>query len=413
MELNLALQAPTLESAAARLLAAAKALAAAQDLPGLMEVVRHAARDLTDADGVTFVLREGDLVHYADEDAISPLWKGQRFPATACISGWAMIHRQTVVIEDIYADDRIPHGAYRPTFVKSLAMVPVRPEDPVAAIGSYWARRHRATQREVELVESLAGLTSVALANVALVAELRHAVKAREDFLEAAAHELRTPMTPIVLQAGAALRALDRENVAAAREAIARVQRGLDRAVALANELIDISSELPEEPLALQRKPVELTALVRDVVDRYRAEHGPRLGLSVDGPVTGRWDHRRIAQVVENLVANALKFGGEREIEVRVEQGGDVARLVVADHGIGIAPEDQARIFERFERAASLRHFGGLGLGLWLVRRCVEAHGGTVEVASSLGQGSTFTVSLPLAESAGAAESAVAIATQA
>ena len=165
MSLNVALQAPTLESAAARLLVAARALAAARDLPGLMDVVRHAARDLTGADGVTFVLREGDLVHYADEDAISPLWKGQRFPASACISGWAMIHRQKVVIEDVYADDRIPHGAYRPTFVKSLAIVPVRPDDPVAAIGTYWARRHRATEREIELVEALAGLTSVALAH--------------------------------------------------------------------------------------------------------------------------------------------------------------------------------------------------------------------------------------------------------
>src|SRR5688572_48907 len=97
-----------------------------RDLPAIMAIVRQAARDLTGADGATFVLREGEYCYYAEENAISPLWKGQRFPLKMCISGWVMMNAQPAVIEDIYVDDRIPHNAYKPTFVKSLAMVPIR-----------------------------------------------------------------------------------------------------------------------------------------------------------------------------------------------------------------------------------------------------------------------------------------------
>jgi hypothetical protein len=140
--------------------------------------VRDSARRLIGADGVTFVLRDGDNVRYVDEDAISPLWKGQSFPAETCISGWAIANRQTVTIEDIYADDRIPHAAYRPTFVRSLAMVPVRPEDPVAAIGAYWSTRVVPPPKAVAMLERIANGAAIALTNVALYAELR---AARED----------------------------------------------------------------------------------------------------------------------------------------------------------------------------------------------------------------------------------------
>ncbi len=131
-----------------RLVSAVQELSLARDLETVMRIVRKVARELCGADGATFVLRDGDKCFYADEDAIAPLWKGKRFPLEACISGWAMMHREAVTIEDIYADARIPHDAYRPTFVKSLAMVPIRVADPLGAIGAYWARQHRATARE-------------------------------------------------------------------------------------------------------------------------------------------------------------------------------------------------------------------------------------------------------------------------
>ena len=128
----------------AALLEVVQELAYLRELDDVMAFVRRAARSLTGADGVTFVLREGEQVHYADEDAIGPLWKGRRFALEACISGWAILNRQPAIIEDVFLDARIPHDVYRETFVKSLAMVPLRRAEPIGAIGAYWARPWRA-----------------------------------------------------------------------------------------------------------------------------------------------------------------------------------------------------------------------------------------------------------------------------
>ncbi len=147
-------------------------LSMARGVDEIMAIVRRGARRLVNADGVSFVLRDGDKCFYADEDAISPLWKGQRFPMSSCISGWSMAHREPVAIEDIYADDRIPHAAYRPTFVRSLIVVPVREEDPVGAIGAYWARRRKPQEVEIRTLQRIAHCAAVAMTNVALVNSL-------------------------------------------------------------------------------------------------------------------------------------------------------------------------------------------------------------------------------------------------
>lgn len=138
-------------------------LSSARRLPQVTAVVRQYARTLSSADGVTFVLREGDSCYYADESAIAPLWKGKRFPLTSCISGWVMANRRAVVIQDVFADPRVPHAYYRPTFVKSMAMVPVRYPDPIAAIGAYWATPHSATDHELGVLTVLADASALAL----------------------------------------------------------------------------------------------------------------------------------------------------------------------------------------------------------------------------------------------------------
>lgn len=160
------------QSTNVQLAAVIQEIAKARDLPALMDIVKHAACNLIDADGVTFVLRENDRCYYVDELAVSPLWKGERFPMSACISGWAMMHRQSVVIEDIYADDRIPHDVYAKTFVKSLAMAPIRRHAPVGALGIYWGSHHRASPEEMKLLQTLADSTAAALENAALSTEL-------------------------------------------------------------------------------------------------------------------------------------------------------------------------------------------------------------------------------------------------
>jgi GAF domain-containing protein len=138
-------------------------LMAARSQDEIIAIVRGTARNVISADGVTFVLREYSHCHYVEEDAIAPLWKGQRFPMTSCISGWAMMNARTAVIPDIFADDRIPHDVYRKTFVRSLVMAPAGFDTPVAAIGAYWRDKPVINAREVAVVETIAGMVGDAM----------------------------------------------------------------------------------------------------------------------------------------------------------------------------------------------------------------------------------------------------------
>ncbi|MET0897738.1 MAG: sensor domain-containing diguanylate cyclase [Mycobacterium sp.] len=174
-----------------RLLQAVQELSLARTLDDIQRIVRTAARELTGCDGATFVLRDNGKCYYADEDAIAPLWKGSRFPMEICISGWAMLNREAAVIPDIYLDSRIPHAAYRPTFVKSLVMVPIRKLDPVGAIGNYWSYERQPTEQEVSLLQALANATSIAMENVQILGELEQRVLDRTVELENANEEIR------------------------------------------------------------------------------------------------------------------------------------------------------------------------------------------------------------------------------
>lgn len=165
-------------------------LSFARDLPTVQAVVRHAARALTGADGASFVLREKGMCYYADEDAIGPLWKGKRFPMESCISGWVMLNRQPSVVPDIATDPRIPLEAYRSTFVKSLVMVPIRSQDPIGAIGNYWATEHEATDDQVRTLQALADTTAVAMENVRFCTRMEELVVERTRELEEAKRKI-------------------------------------------------------------------------------------------------------------------------------------------------------------------------------------------------------------------------------
>lgn len=149
-----------------RLLHVVQELSAARNLDTVMDIVRHSVRDLTGSDGATFVLRENDFCYYAEEDAISPLWKGNRFPLETCISGWVMLNRKPAIIEDIYVDSRIPLDAYKRTFVKSLATVPIKTNNPIGAIGCYWSERHIATPEQIKVLQVLADTAAIAMENI-------------------------------------------------------------------------------------------------------------------------------------------------------------------------------------------------------------------------------------------------------
>jgi signal transduction histidine kinase len=374
---------------------ALRAIAAARDLATVMAAVRRAARRLVAADGATFVLREGAMVHYADEDAIAPLWKGRRFPAHACISGWAMLHRQSVAIEDIYGDARIPHDAYRPTFVRSLAMVPIRRQDPLGAIGVYWARRSLATEPQLAALEAIADAAAVAVANVDLLARMDRAIRLRDEFIALAAHELNTPLTAVRLRAEALERAARRGGELAPE--LERLHGTLDRLTDVVGGLLAFS-RASRDGIAVSRSTADLAALAAEAVAAVRARAdatGTELRVCGASGVMGEWDGERLRQAIGHLVENAVKFGRGRPVEVRVQEGVGEAQVVVRDRGPGVPADARERIFEKFKRAASADHVGGLGLGLWMARGIAEAHGGTVAVDGAPAEGATFVLTVP------------------
>ncbi len=231
--------------------------------------------------------------------------------------------------------------------------------------------------------------------------ELQRAVMHRDDFLSVASHELRTPLTSLKLEVANLGRLAQRNQgvVPANRlgEKLGKIEGQAERLHRLINELLDVS-RIASGRLELEIDDVDLAQLAHDVGARFQDEAtraGSTLIVDASSPVVGRWDHGRIEQVITNMVTNALKYGQGKPVQILVEATESHARIAVRDQGVGIAPDDQQRIFDRFERASSTRSFGGIGLGLWIVREIVRALEGEVRVESALGSGATFIVELP------------------
>jgi signal transduction histidine kinase len=391
-----------------RLLAVAvQELAAARGLPDVTEVVRRTARWLVGADGVTFVLRDGDQCHYVEEDAIGPLWKGMRFPLEECISGWVILHGEAAVIEDIYADPRIPHDAYRSTFVQSLAMVPIRREEPIGAIGAYWAERRRPTDDEVAILQALADATSRAVESVRLYEELERRVQERTAELNASNKELESFSYSVSHDLRAPLRAIDGFSRAVdedygerlddeGRRLLGIIRSSTRQMGQLIDDLLDFSRAGRHE---LRRGPADMTALARLAFEGLagaQPDPGVTFHLAPLEDATG--DPSLLKQVWVNLMSNALKFSAGRTPSV-IEVGGrrDGAQLVywVRDNGVGFDDRYAHKLFGVFQRLHAAGEFPGTGVGLAIVKRIVTRHGGAVWAESRLEKGATFFFSLP------------------
>lgn len=254
---------------------------------------------------------------------------------------------------------------------------------------------------DVAFARRLAHHASLAIDNARLYLEARQAVAARDDFLSIASHELKTPVATLQLLVQNLQRRLQADpssvSPAAASDRLAAIDKQVIRLTKLINDLLDLS-RITDGRIELDREPADLATIVRDVVARHEEEaRRARCTVAVDvqSPAQGVWDRFRVDQVVENLLSNAIKYGAGGRIGVRVDGDEKAARLTVSDEGIGIPPEAQARIFQRFERAVSNSDYSGFGLGLWIVGQIVAAHSGEVRVESEPGRGSTFHVGLP------------------
>lgn len=232
-----------------------------------------------------------------------------------------------------------------------------------------------------------------------LFATTQQALAAREEFLWVASHELRTPITIVSLQLHQLRRSIHRgdhaDRLTASTEA---ALLKIDQLSALVQRLLD-ATQL-DSGLRLDLAWVDLAEIAHLVVERvFTQTDAAGIEITVEVPeIHGRWDAMRLEQVMVNLLSNSLKYGLRKPVSISARVDVDVVHIEIRDHGIGLTPSETDRIFGKFERAVSIAHYGGLGLGLYISRQIVEAHGGWIEVESTLGRGSTFRVTLPLGE---------------
>lgn len=389
------------------LIGAIKSLSLARSVEQVMAIVRRTARALAHADGATFVLREGDQCHYADEDAIGPLWKGSRFPMSSCISGWAMHHGLPAVVPDIRADARIPLEAYEPTFVRSLVMVPIRSSAPIGAIGTYFARPHTADARTVELLQALADTTSVALENVQVFGTLEQRVHDRTEALLRANEELQAFSYSVSHDLHAPLRAaegfatlldetqrgrLDEEGrhfVGLIRSSVTRMRNSID-------ELLRLSRISRTE---LRMQAVDLGRMAREILaELQEAEPHRVVEIEVAAGMLARGDPGLLLVALENLLRNAWKYSARRAV-AHIGVGmttmpGDVPVYWVRDDGVGFDMAAAGELFQPFRRLHAEREFQGMGIGLAIVQRVIARHGGSVWAESAPGRGAIFRFTL-------------------
>jgi len=259
------------------------------------------------------------------------------------------------------------------------------------------------TKTEEELAMGLAAQAAIAIDNAKLFQKTQEAIRVRDEFLSIASHELKTPLTPLKLQiqnlkrfvASGTLSSLSPEKLKKIAETS---DRQIDRISTLIDDLLDVT-RITAGKFGLNREEVDLVEIIREALDRY----GPQLataecGIELSAPdkAYGHWDKLRVEQVVINLLTNAIKYAPKTLIQISVTLEEGKAVFTVKDQGVGISEEDQKRVFDRFERVKSVNNIGGLGLGLFITRQIVEAHGGKIDLESTVGRGSSFIVVLPL-----------------
>lgn len=403
-------------AAAARLLVAARDLATVRDVATIAGITCAAARELTAADGTTFVLREGDRCVCVDERGLAPLWKGRAFPLASSVSGWVMTNAEAAVIPDVFGDRRVPLEVCSATPVRSVVVVPLGTTEPIATLGAYWISPHQPSDDEVAVLKMLAASAALALDNARLYQDLHRAVqserdarlaaeaarRAKDELLTLVAHELRQALHASL----AAVRVLAQVHASSATSSTLAgtnaphevVHRQLEQMSRLVDDLVDAAGVVYGH-VDLSLEAVHVSSLIQQVTDAMQPIMNERkLQFTVVPPVRPVWiraDAGRIQQVLMNVLMNAAQYtdsGGVVQMTVHCSEG--FVTTTVRDNGRGIEPALLPHIFELFTRGASDR--AGVGVGLSVARRLVELHQGRLEVRSAgPGLGSEFIIVLP------------------
>ncbi|MBN2046515.1 MAG: PAS domain S-box protein [Anaerolineaceae bacterium] len=389
------------------LIAAIQEISNASNLDQIMATVRGYSRKLVGSDGSTFVLLEGDSCYYADEESISPLWKGQRFPVSECISGWVMKNHKPAVIEDIYQDSRIPIDSYRKTFVKSLVMVPIRANDPIGAIGNYWREQTQPTEMDLQLMQTLADAAASAMENVRLLEDLEQRVAERtheleisnrelESFAYSVSHDLRAPLRAIdgfsrILQEEYADR-LDQEG----KRLFDIIRNNTSKMDHLITDLLSLSRVSRS---ALNYTMIDMESMVRSILDEnIHPEILQSFSIHLTDLPNVPGDSTLIQQVWVNLISNAIKYTlpkDVREISITGFENDRVCTYTIRDNGVGFDMNYTDKLFELFSRLHKQSDFDGTGVGLAIVQRIVHRHGGQVWAEGEEGKGAAFSFTIP------------------
>jgi signal transduction histidine kinase/CheY-like chemotaxis protein len=406
-------------------------LSGASSLDDVVEILRSSARGIVQSDGIAVVLQDEGRCYYVAEDACAPLWAGQRFPAETCVSGWAMKHRETVIIPDIEQDPRVPLDAYRPTFVRSMMMVPVGAPEPFAALGAYWSRVRTPEPAEVAMLEALTRAAATAFENIRLIGSLKdlnssleERVIARTAELERThealrqtqkmetvgkltgnvAHDFNNLLTPIISSIELVLHRGPVDD--RSERMLSRAMEAAERAQLLVQRLLSFARRQPLRPVAL-----DLLGLVDGMQDLILSTIGPRIRLSIDLPPDLPLvlaDGNQLDLAILNLAVNArdaMPDGGRLEIftslldrdhdrPAGVPEGEFVA-LTIRDTGIGMDKDTADRAIEPFFSTKELGE--GTGLGLSMVDGLIAQLGGKLTISSEPGEGTTINLFLPQA----------------
>jgi len=388
--------------------------------PILDTVVENAAR-LADADLAWMIRRDGDQIvggaRYASDGdrsvfaSLAGIRTVDRFTVMGTsIAGRAFVDRRTIHLEDITLDKELFEESRVPkaTGSRTVLAVPLLVEGD--AIGVILVARRtvrRFSDREVKVVETFADQAAIAIQNVRLFSEIQDksrqleiANRHKSEFLANMSHELRTPLNAIIGFSEVLLQGIFGGVNDKQREYLTDVLGSGQHLLSLINDILDLSKieagrmELEVSTFALRDALESGLTIVRERAMRHRIELAAVVAADV-GSIEA--DERKVKQILYNLLSNAVKFtpdGGRVDVNVRAENGG--IRVEVRDTGIGVAANDQERIFEEFRQAGRERSREGTGLGLTLTKRFVELHGGRIWLESSPGKGSTFAFTLPL-----------------